>query len=189
MGRRAGRRGLRTLRPRRDSRVTSLLGGLRPEPAGPANRLPRFNVSAVAGHLVATAERARVIGEGGAPFSVAHIITGISDTGWANAYADATRRMLPMWDDDAKLTATVQEPCSGAGGIRTPGPLQVGRFQGGCIRPLCHRSARQRRGTLRRRRPGCAGPRASRSPVATPLQHPCVRPGRALLPPGRSPST
>lgn len=28
----------------------------------------------------------------------------------------------------------------GTGGIRTPGPVKVVRFQGGCIRPLCHRS-------------------------------------------------
>lgn len=31
----------------------------------------------------------------------------------------------------------------GTGGIRTLGPVKVGRFQGGCIRPLCHRSARE----------------------------------------------
>ena len=30
----------------------------------------------------------------------------------------------------------------GTGGIRTPGPAKVGRFQGGCNRPLCHRSGR-----------------------------------------------
>jgi hypothetical protein len=29
---------------------------------------------------------------------------------------------------------------SGTGGIRTPGGANLGRFQGGCIRPLCHRS-------------------------------------------------
>ena len=28
----------------------------------------------------------------------------------------------------------------GTGGIRTPGTFQFVRFQGGCIRPLCHRS-------------------------------------------------
>ncbi len=28
----------------------------------------------------------------------------------------------------------------GTGGIRTPGTLRFVRFQGGCIRPLCHRS-------------------------------------------------
>ena len=31
----------------------------------------------------------------------------------------------------------------GTGGIRTPGPVKVVRFQGGCIRPLCHRSVSQ----------------------------------------------
>ena len=30
----------------------------------------------------------------------------------------------------------------GSGGIRTPEPLRVSRFQGECIRPLCHASGR-----------------------------------------------
>ena len=41
------------------------------------------------------------------------------------------------------------EPQRGSGGIRTPGPLRVSRFQGECIRPLCHASrmeGRSRRG-------------------------------------------
>ena len=51
-----------------------------------------------------------MIGEGGAPFSVPHVVTGIADTGWAEAYAAASRTMWTVWDDDAKLTATVQAP-------------------------------------------------------------------------------
>ncbi len=31
----------------------------------------------------------------------------------------------------------------GTGGIRTPGALRLVRFQGGCNRPLCHRSVHQ----------------------------------------------
>jgi hypothetical protein len=37
-------------------------------------------------------------------------------------------------------SARVHGGTSGTGGIRTPGGANLGRFQGGCIRPLCHRS-------------------------------------------------
>ncbi len=50
--------------------------------------------------------------------------------------------------DSARLTRLGAESpedvallIGGTGGIRTPGPVKVVRFQGGCIRPLCHRSA------------------------------------------------
>jgi uncharacterized protein (TIGR03086 family) len=90
--------------------VTSLLAGLRPDQLEQPTGCPDFDVRALAGHLVATVERARVIGEGGGPFSVPHVITGIPDTGWAEAYADAARTMWTVWDDDGTLTATVQAP-------------------------------------------------------------------------------
>jgi len=90
--------------------VTSLLGGVAPEQLDRPTGCPDFDVRALAGHLLATVERARLVGEGGAPFSVPHIITGIADTGWAEAYAAAARTMWTVWDDDAKLTATVQAP-------------------------------------------------------------------------------
>ena len=45
-------------------------------------------------------------------------------------------------------------PMSGTGGIRTPGPVKVVRFQGGCIRPLCHRSADDATGASRVGPPG-----------------------------------
>ena len=44
------------------------------------------------------------------------------------------------------IGARTNVACGGTGGIRTPGPVKVVRFQGGCIRPLCHRSARHATG-------------------------------------------
>lgn len=90
--------------------VTSLLAELAPDQLDQPTGCPDFDVRALAGHLVATVERAKVIGEGGAPFSVPHVITGIVDTGWSDAYADAARRMWKVWNDDSTLTATVQAP-------------------------------------------------------------------------------
>ncbi len=90
--------------------VTSMLGGVAPKQLDRPTGCADFDVRALAGHLLATVERARVIGEGGAPFSVPHVVTGIADTGWAEAYAAAARTMWTVWDDDAKLTVTVQAP-------------------------------------------------------------------------------
>jgi len=90
--------------------VTSLLSAVRPEQLEQPTGCEEFDVRALAGHLVATVHRARVIGEGGQPFSVPHVITGVPDTEWAQAYADATEAMWAVWNDDAKLTATVSAP-------------------------------------------------------------------------------
>ena len=43
---------------------------------------------------------------------------------------------------------TLLDRCGGTGGIRTPGAFRPGRFQGGCIRPLCHRSVGHHRTRL-----------------------------------------
>jgi len=90
--------------------VESLLAGVSPDQWGQPTGCPDFDVRALAGHLVATVERARVIGEGGTPFSVPHVITGIVDDGWADAYAAAGRTVWTVWDDDDSLTAMVQAP-------------------------------------------------------------------------------
>lgn len=90
--------------------VTSLLAELAPDQLDQPTGCPDFDVRALAGHLVATVERARVIGQGGGPFSVPHVITGIADAGWADAYADAARTMWTVWNGDSTLTATVQAP-------------------------------------------------------------------------------
>jgi len=71
---------------------------------------PEFDVRALLGHLVATVERARVIGEGGDPFSVPLVITGVADGSWADTYAAATEKMWTVWSDDDRLDAPVTAP-------------------------------------------------------------------------------
>ncbi len=90
--------------------VASLLAGVRPEQLELPTPCSEFDVRALAGHLVATVQRARVIGAGGAPFSVPHVVTGIGDDQWSTAYADEVRQLWAVWEDDAMLTATVQAP-------------------------------------------------------------------------------
>lgn len=69
-----------------------------------------FDVRALLGHLVATVERARVIGEGGDPFSVPLIVTGVADDRWADAYVTAVDKMWTVWTDDPRLDALVTAP-------------------------------------------------------------------------------
>ncbi|MCX6467203.1 MAG: TIGR03086 family metal-binding protein [Pseudonocardiales bacterium] len=69
---------------------------------------PGFDVRALLGHLVATVERARVIGEGGDPRTVPPVVTGLDDP--AAAYAAGAGRALAVWSDDALLDRAVTVP-------------------------------------------------------------------------------
>ena len=62
------------------------------------------------GHLVATVDRARAIGEGRPPFSVPSVVTGVADDGWGAAFTDAVQLMRPVWQDDALLDKELTVP-------------------------------------------------------------------------------
>ena len=65
-----------------------------------------FDVRTLLGHLVAVVDRARVIGEGGPPFSVPSVVTGVADDGWADAHATAVAELWTIWKSDELLDAT-----------------------------------------------------------------------------------
>lgn len=71
---------------------------------------PDFNVRALLGHLVATVDRARVIGEGGDVNAMPVVVEGVPDGGWVDAHLAATEKMWTVWTDDAMLDATVTVP-------------------------------------------------------------------------------
>lgn len=71
---------------------------------------PGWDVRTLLGHLVATVDRARVIGEGGDPMVLPLVVDGVADDGWADAVAAARDRTLAVWSDDARLDATVTVP-------------------------------------------------------------------------------
>jgi uncharacterized protein (TIGR03086 family) len=90
--------------------VRDLMSGVRADQLDLPTGCPDFDVRALLGHLVATVQRAWVIGEGGDPSTVAFVVTGVRDDGWADAYASAAARVWTVWDDDARLTAPVTAP-------------------------------------------------------------------------------
>jgi len=73
-----------------------------------ATPCPEFDVRALLGHLVATVERARVIGEGGDPFSVPLVVTGVENG--ADTYRAAADKTLALWSDDALLDRMLTAP-------------------------------------------------------------------------------
>jgi uncharacterized protein (TIGR03086 family) len=69
-----------------------------------------YDVRSLLGHLVATVDRARVIGEGGDPRTMATVVTGVPDDGWADALTAAVDKMTSVWADGALLDRSVTVP-------------------------------------------------------------------------------
>ena len=82
----------------------------------PADRLAdptpcaEWDVCGMLGHLVATVDRVRVIGEGGDPQTTPRVVEGIADDGWTDALAAAEDKMAAVWADDAVLDELVTVP-------------------------------------------------------------------------------
>ncbi len=90
--------------------TTGLIENVREDQLTASTPCADFDVRTMLGHLVATVERARVIGEGGDPATVPLVVTDIPDEGYADAYRSAADRMWPVWTDDSRLDATVTAP-------------------------------------------------------------------------------
>jgi uncharacterized protein (TIGR03086 family) len=69
-----------------------------------------YDVRTLLGHLVATVDRARAIGEGGDPRMMPTVVAGVLDDGWADALAATTDKMWAVWGDDALLDRPVTVP-------------------------------------------------------------------------------
>jgi uncharacterized protein (TIGR03086 family) len=92
----------------------------------PADRLTdptpcaEWDVRGMLGHLVATVDRVRVIGEGGDPQTTPRVVEGIADDGWTDALGAAEDKMAAVWADDAVLDELVTVPWG-----RVPGRAAV----------------------------------------------------------------
>ena len=82
----------------------------------PAERLTdptpctEWDVRGLLGHLVATVDRARVVGEGGDPNVMPRVVDGVADDGWVDALTVAEDKAAAVWADDARLAALVTVP-------------------------------------------------------------------------------
>ena len=71
---------------------------------------PEWDVRALLGHLVATVDRARAVGEGADPGDMPRVVVDVPDGGWPGALAAAEDKMAAVWADDALLDVTVTVP-------------------------------------------------------------------------------
>lgn len=90
--------------------TASLIDQVREDQLTASTPCTDFDVRTLLGHLVATVERARVIGEGAEPSTVPLVVAEIEDGDHAAAYRSAAARMWDVWSDDALLDATVTAP-------------------------------------------------------------------------------
>lgn len=88
--------------------AATLMSGVRAEQLTDPTPCAEFDVTALMGHLVATVDRARVIGAGGDPTTVP--LVAAADGDWSASYRAAVERMWTVWNDDTLLTATVTAP-------------------------------------------------------------------------------
>lgn len=100
--------------------ATELISAVRPDQLENPTPCTEFDVRALLGHLVATVERARVIGESGDFSAVPVVVTGVADDGWGAAYAAAVDKLWSIWSDDALLDRTLTAPWG-----TTPGRAMV----------------------------------------------------------------
>ena len=71
---------------------------------------PEFDVRALAGHLLAVAQRVRNVGRGESPFSVPEVAEGVADDGWVTAWDRVGEEVAEAWADDATLERMVELP-------------------------------------------------------------------------------
>ncbi|NLE78868.1 MAG: TIGR03086 family protein [Rhodococcus sp.] len=103
--------------------VAELITGVQPDQFDSPTPCSEFDVRTLLGHLVATVERARVIGEGGDAGSIPLVMEEIDDAGYTDAYQSAIDRMWTVWNDDALLDAEVTPPWG-----KVPGRGAIGGY-------------------------------------------------------------
>lgn len=103
--------------------TTDLIAAVKPDQLDLPTPCAEFDVRTLLGHLIATVERARVIGEGGDPGSIPLVIDTIDDDGYLDAYKSSTDRMWSVWHDDTLLDAEVTPPWG-----TVPGRAAIGGY-------------------------------------------------------------
>ena len=69
-----------------------------------------YDVRALLGHVVAVLHKLARVGTGGDAGDMPHVVDGIPDDGWANAFTRARSEAERVWADDAGLDRMVELP-------------------------------------------------------------------------------
>ena len=69
-----------------------------------------YDVRALAGHLLAVAQRVGNVGRGDSPFSVPEVVDGVADDAWVEAWDQVGEEIMQAWADDASLDRIVELP-------------------------------------------------------------------------------
>ncbi|NGO67542.1 TIGR03086 family metal-binding protein [Streptomyces boncukensis] len=106
-------------RPRFDQaadRLAALVGSVRPEHLERPTPCAEFAVRELLGHVTGVMRRVAHVGRGGASHDMSTQVTGVTDSGWAAAFADAAQQARAAWADGARLADTVAAPWGEAPG-------------------------------------------------------------------------
>lgn len=87
-----------------------LVADLRPEELDAPTPCPDWDVRTVVAHLIGSVDRARVVAQGAAPFSVPTVVAGIPDDALAERYAAALAQCAQVWADDSVLDRELTAP-------------------------------------------------------------------------------
>ncbi len=85
----------RTVFGRAHATARTVLDGVGADQFEAPTPCPEFDVRALAGHLLAVAQRVRNVGRGESPFSVPEVVEGVADDGWVAAWDAGRRRGQP----------------------------------------------------------------------------------------------
>lgn len=100
----------RTVFGRAHATARTVLDGVGADQFEAPTPCPEFDVRALAGHLLAVAQRVRNVGRGESPFSVPEVVEGVADDGWATAWDAVGAEVAEAWADDATLERMVELP-------------------------------------------------------------------------------
>ena len=101
--------------------VHGLLAAIRDDQWTLPTPCDEFDVRRLGGHLIATVQRAKIIGDGGDPMTVPLVVTDVADEDVAAAYRESSDSLWSTWGPDGSLDREVQAPwgrITGAAAVR-----------------------------------------------------------------------
>ena len=99
------------------------LAAVRPDQIDSSTPCAEFDVRTLIGHMLVVLRRVALLGEGGDPMALPSFVTGITDTGWHDAWIDDAHRVQVAWTDDETLTRMMVLPW-----VQAPGSAMLAMY-------------------------------------------------------------